>query len=510
MVRLSGLPVAVAVFAVYLAAAPWEFPTEADGAAMLATAESLLDHQTLAIDRRFTTDHRNAPSAKRGVDGNAYAKYGIGLPLIEVPLLGIADLLDRFRGQSQRHTRTIVLSLLNPLLTALVVLIVHATCERLGATVRAARFIALGYGLATPALSYATYDNSEALQSLVVALATFTFIGFAQDQRDRSFWVCGAVLGAGVLTKVTLVALVPVFVLAGWVVCWSKGANRMSTLGHVASMMVPVTVAIGIAGWLNWVHFGSATATGYNTPVLTNPLGKGLYALLLGPNKGLVVFAPLVLLVPLGIAELWRRSLAVSIVVLVGIVIWTMLNATFYDFGGGWVWGPRYLQPILPMAFIAVSSAIGRPRMKGIAAVLFTAGLIVNLIGVAIDEGAYRRTLVTVWLPDETGYALAGNTTTGEIGSVPRRPEDVMPVFSSIAGHWWLGRVALARCDCSRVSLRCACRSGDFWDNRVFVSPPWRSQFPQAHPSPPYGASIIWPRLLRGLYRMVVFDPDHG
>jgi hypothetical protein len=508
MARLGGLSIAIAAFVVSLALAPWEFPTGADGAAMLATADSLFERHTLAIDARFTTDARYTPSAKRGIDGEAYAKYGIGLPILEVPFLGIARAVHRISGFSQSRARVAVLSLINPLLTALVVLILQLTCERLGASRLAAGFVALGYVLTTPALSYATYDNSEALQAFVVALAVWTLVVFEQDGRDRALWICGVALACGALTKTTLVVLAPAFALAAWFACCSNGSNRIAAVGRTAKLVVPFIVAVGVVGWLNLVRFGSVTATGYNTPVLTNSLGNGLYGLLLSPNKGLVVYAPLVLLAPLGIARLCRRSTATAIVIVLGTATWTVLNAVFFDWGGGWVWGPRYLQPMLPLVFLAVSSAAERPGVRGLMGVLCAAGLLVNLLGVIVDEGAYRRTLVNVWLGDRTGYATVGDATSGEIITVPRSTEDVVAAFSSIAGHWWLARVALVPCDCSGLSLNCACRTGDFATNPVFLSPPWRTQFPQALPSPPYGASIIWPRLLREAYRTVVFDPD--
>jgi hypothetical protein len=344
----------------------------------------------------------------------------------------------------------------------------------------------------------------------VVALAAWTLVVFEQDGRDRALWMCGVALAWGALTKTTLVVLAPPFALAAWFACCANGSNRMAAVGRAAKLVVPFAVAVGVVGWLNWVHFGALTATGYNSPVLTNPLGSGLYGLLLSPNKGLVFYVPLVLLAPLGVERLCRRSRPAALVVVLGTTTWIVLNATFYDWGGGWVWGPRYLQPILPLVFLGLSSATARPSLRGLMAVLCAAGLVVNLLGVIVDEGAYRRTIMDVWLGDQTGYATAGNATSGEIIQVPRRAEDVVSAFSSIAAHWWLARVLLVPCDCSSFSSNCGCRAGAFATNPVFLSPPWRTQYPQAVPSPPYGVSIIWPRLLRGVYRTVFFDPDRA
>jgi hypothetical protein len=498
----------IAVLVVALAASPWEYPTGADGAAMLATAESLFLRHTLAIDARFTTDDLTLPSAKRGLDGAAYAKYGIGMPALEMPLVGVARAAGRLAGLPQRRARAIVFSFLNPLITALAVLLLQSTCERLGASRITASFVALSYGLATPALSYATYDDSEALQALVVAAAAWAFVVFERGPGDRALWMCGVALAWGVLTKTTFAVFVPPFAVAAWLVCRSNGSDSSAAGVRTAKLVVPIAAAAGVVGWLNWAHFGSVTATGYNTPILTNSLGDGLYGLLLSPNKGLVFYVPLVLLAPFGLVRLYRRSLPTTMIVVLGTAIWTLLNAVFFDWGGGWVWGPRYLQPILPLVFLAVSSAAHWRSTRGLMGTLCVAGLIINFLGVVVDEGAYRRTLANVWLPDRTGYATVGSVTTGELVKLPRSAEDLVPAFSSIAGHWWLLRVALVPCDCSSIPANCACRTGNFATNPVFLMSPWRTHFPRAVPSPPYGASIIWPRALRNVYRTVVFDPD--
>jgi hypothetical protein len=199
-------------------------------------------------------------------------------------------------------------------------------------------------------------------------------------------------------------------------------------------------------------------------------------------------------------AALWRRSLPLASVIALGAPVWIVLNALFYDWPGGWCWGPRYLLPILPLAFIAIGLVVDQPRLRGPVRILCTAGFIVNLLGVVVSEDAYRRTTINVWLVVRTGYVTAGNATEpGKTVDIPRSVEDVLPPFSSIAGHWWLARVRLAGCDCSADSAECACTVGTFERNSVFLSPPWKDKFPDVAPSPPYGVSIIQPLWLRRL-----------
>ncbi len=497
------------VLFVSLASSTWEFPSSSDGTATLATAVSLAEHGTLAIDARFLTDNAYAPSAKQGGNGRAYSKYGLGLSLVELPLVVLARGTSQMFGFSQSGVQTALLSLLNPLATALAAALLFAMCERLGASRTAARLAALAYAFATLAWASAISDNSDALQAFLVTLAAWGLAGGGGDRPNRALWVSGASLGWGVLTKTSIAVLAPPFVVGAWLVCRSRGMSWRDALAGSARVAAPVAAGILALAWLNWTRFGSMTTTGYNTPVLTHPLWSGLYGLLLGPNKGVVFYAPLVLLAPLGLVALWRRSISLAAALILSVIVWTPLNAIFYQWGGGWCWGPRYLLPILPFSFVAIGMTFDRPTAGLIARALCTAGFMINLLGVVVSEDAYRRTTMHVWLPDRTGYVTMGDATTpGRIVDYPRSAEDVLPAFSSIAGHWWLVRVALAGCDCTEESAECRCRTGRFEENRLFLSPPWRAQFGDAVPRPPYGIGIVQPLLLRERYRQAVVDPN--
>jgi hypothetical protein len=496
--------VGVIAFVVFLASSAWEFPRGSDGAAMLATAESVVDRGTLAIGDRFTTDDGYNPSAKRGTDGRPYGKYGLGLSLLEVPLLAAAPVSSRYLDVSEARARAVILSLLSPFFIALSTALIWATCLHLDVSPDAAQLAAFGYAFGSLAWPYAVSDFSEALQSCLVATAGWGLVVFERTLRQRSLWIAGGALAWGILTKITIAVLVPPFVLAVWLSSRSAGDAWPRAFVRSAGIIAPTAAAVAVIGWLNWLRFGSILETGYNTPVLTHPLGHGLYGLLVSPNKGLVFFAPQVMLAPFAARALWRRSRRFAIAMLAGMSAWILLNAKFYDWGGGWSWGPRYLVPVLPLFFVTVGVAAGRPALRGLARVLFVAGFAVNLLGVLVSEDAFRRTTMRVWVTARTGYETAGSTaSSATLVSVPRPPEDVLPAFSSIAGHWWLLRVRLAGCECDTSSGDCACRTGPFEVNRTFLSPPWRAEFPEAIPLAPYGTSIIQPLLLRKFFPLV-------
>ena len=80
------------------------------------------------------------------------------------------------------------------------------------------------------------------------------------------------------------------------------------------------------------------------------------------------------------------------------------LFAKFYNWGGGWSWGPRYLMPIVPLLMVPVARAAAASRVWRYAAIgLFIAGLLVNGVGVLVDGDAYHTAIMDIDLTARTG-----------------------------------------------------------------------------------------------------------
>lgn len=83
---------------------------------------------------------------------------------------------------------------------------------------------------------------------------------------------------------------------------------------------------------------------------------NGGFTLLFGPDKGIFVFSPILLLALLGIFEI-RKKLNMEYGVLIALLITNLLiYASFGDPWGGWAYGPRYLIP--SMAILSIFSVI--------------------------------------------------------------------------------------------------------------------------------------------------------
>src|SRR5437867_4492687 len=195
--RAAILRLVFTIFGIYLLSSSWRFPIGEDGRATLATSRSLLTHRTLAVDAGFASDEGFGPRAIVGVDGRAYAKAGLGLPIAELPFVATGLLMSKLAGLPEAQTLASVLSLLNPLVSACTVIVVYRLCQTIGGS--------------------------------------------------------------------------------------------------------PLAICFLFLAWLNWFRFGSALEMGYEPHAFMNHFSDGIYGLIFSFNKGIVFYAPPLVLVPVGL-----------------------------------------------------------------------------------------------------------------------------------------------------------------------------------------------------------------
>jgi len=155
-----------------------------------------------------------------------------------------------------------------------------------------------------------------------------------------------------------------------------------------------------------------ATASAYTTPLLV-----GVYGLLLSSGKGVMWFAPALWIaaptwlrnaIPVRFAparsagresklQVWLESLDTEARVRWGALLAAaaalLLYGRFQHWAGDGSFGPRYLLPVLPCAFLVVALALerGSRTVRRWATVLGVLGVLVQVGGVGIYFGAQMR-----------------------------------------------------------------------------------------------------------------------
>jgi hypothetical protein len=388
-----------------------------DEVTMLEVSRALL-HGTVSVP---------AGATLAGRDGRFYSKNAAGQAVLALPLVALAEGVARAAPlpESRRPlaARALV-SFFNALIAALLLGAFYMAVRAFGVSPRASIAAALLLGFTTPLWVYAKSFMAEPLEALGLLLALAgagrASAGDVKAGRLAALGVVIAVSSKLSVLPLALACLIPLL-----------GAPRASWRWPAAGLLF----ALAGHALYDVARFGTPFETGYGaqaTPAAySTPLAVGLYGLLLSSGKGVMWFAPALWLAPAGIAAMLARARAWpawSVVIAWGVAL--LLYGSFQHWAGDGSFGPRYLLPVLPLAFVAVAFALEpASRLRRAAAWLLGAiGLAVTLGGVAIYFGAQMREAgdYPYTLPLDHPHFMESS--------------HFNPRFSPIFGHWTMLR----------------------------------------------------------------------
>lgn len=256
---------------------------------------------------------------------------------------------------------------------------------RLELTRRRALAVALAFGAGTGLWSTASqtvWQHETAVFGLALAVLCTCLVdrrlaaGAGPAPVAALCVLAGLGLGIAGGSRLQLVAAIAV-VLAGTFVRGGWRSGVPTALG-AAAILVPVCIVnirwfgdpLGAAPMLEDLHEAVHATTG------TFSLSAGGFTgLIFSPNRGLLVFSPIVAVAALGLPALLRARPA-SPLVICTIAAWAQftLYASYVVWWGGHTYGPRYLLDVLPLLLplgIAGAAAVhGRIRPTLVAAAL--------------------------------------------------------------------------------------------------------------------------------------------
>jgi hypothetical protein len=121
-------------------------------------------------------------------------------------------------------------------------------------------------------------------------------------------------------------------------------------------------------------------------------LWEGIYGPLLSPGKGLVLYAPILLLLPAGLWRFGKRDAGAALLVTATIAVCVFAHAnTLVVWLGGWAWGPRFLVPIIAIGVLPLAELLEHGgRTQRLAMLVFGAlGAIIQVPALLLDKGEY-------------------------------------------------------------------------------------------------------------------------
>jgi hypothetical protein len=401
LVSAPALAALLAALALTLTTDERSFGLVTDGQQMLSASLALTRADGLGVSR-------DNPTALPRASGDAVSRYGLGQP--------VAEMLPMFAARLVRAAWPALPTL--PLFVVLPIgcltLSAWATAraaEAFGASRAVAVLAGLALPLATPLWGYAGSDLSEPLQAACVAVSVAAAVVVRLGAAPRTRWeaAAGAAAGLALLTKsVLVVAVLPFLVAVSAPLPPAAAPQREKDPANARWRWCAFAVfAPWAAGWaaLEIARFGRLFG-GYPGEGFTFPPLEGVLRLTVFPNKGLVFYAPLVLLAPVGFVVL-RRVDRLCTFALGASALATLASASAWWAWDGQVgWGPRLLVPALPVLVVfAAAAAATRPRFLAAFAALAALGVGVNLQGVLVPYPATDALVAIVAPPPLAGVS---------------------------------------------------------------------------------------------------------
>lgn len=331
-------------------------------------------------------------------NGRAFSRYPIGPSLLAVPGVVLYDAVARLGGAASveeliaqgRSGR--VEAAVASFVVALVTMLVFVMARWRGLGAGAAAAVALVFAFCTPAWSTASrglWQHGPSMLTLASAMAMLLLA------RRNDAWaaVAGLPLGFGILVRPTnAIALV---VLAAYVLV--RHPRRLPAMALASGAVIAAFVA-----W-NRHDFGAALPAYYlpgaQPRAPWSEVPRALAGHLVSPNRGLLVFSPVVLLAAAGfVAQLRRRSLdAFDVALLAVLCAHFAAISWFLVWWAGHSFGPRYVTDVLPvLAWFAMPAVVALGELRGGAR---RAALVVTTLLIAWSFFAQLRAATTwdVW-----------------------------------------------------------------------------------------------------------------
>lgn len=410
---------------------------------------------------RFSLDTEPAfGSYIHGRDGRYYALHEFVPDLLAAPVALAAERARRAWSIPFDRTFGLLMSFVAAAFFATTVVLLAGVGALIGVP---RRYTVAALVLLTLGSQYLVYASSPPDVSLAAPILAACWLAWLRAERGmRGGWLlagfCAGLLPA---VKITNGSTLPILLVLAATAPALEGRRLAQVSRVIQTGIGAVPGLLIVAGW-NYVRIGSWLHAPYHGEAVTfsvRSLPVGFLGTLISPGKGVFVFTPVLLLMPLvfsraGIGRTHGRTVAFVF----GSLALTMAGiAGTAPWGSAGGWGVRYYVPWLPAVLLLLVAEAWRRRAhpgpwKVVGAAAVAAGLVMNLSGL-LTNFHYRQQLCGYdeWsLRSANGCAvraLPGNLARTAGVSIPdvvvpgASPADVF-VSNRLALWWYAVRLA--------------------------------------------------------------------
>ncbi len=333
---------------------------------------------------------------------HAWVKFGLGKPLLDLPLYELGQGWASLTGADAGGLTRFCVAWLNAGSTTLTALLLFAGARRrYGSSVGLA--LAGTFLLATPVLTYARLAFAEPVSTLLILSALLCLWPLQPSlppgyrPSKRALVLAGFCLGAAVLVKPANAIYLPLPTLYLLYLLWRAHSQEPHFAHRIPHSALPFVVGLlpglALTAGYNALRYGTPFTFGYEQEGFTTPLLTGLYGLLASPGKGIIWFAPPVVLGVVGLVR-WLRGpnalLRAQAVLIAGqAVVVLVFHALWSSWAGNIAWGPRLILPLVPLLLWPLGALADRAWARRVWWALGAVGFLVAIPGALIDQFYY-------------------------------------------------------------------------------------------------------------------------
>jgi hypothetical protein len=307
--------------------------------------------------------------------GHVISLYPITPGLLNVPASFVAQRLGLTIQDDVIALSQITASTVAALSVVCMYLCLVQVCARRNTAVFLSLLFAFGTAVWS-ANSRSLYQHGAAVFFITAALAALL------TRRSRLVTLAGLALGLAVVTRPTNV------LIAGGLALYVYRHERPAFPGFAALAVIPAV----LLAWYSWAYWGSPVALGQGQGLggFTAPEpAAAAVGLLLSPNRGLLVFSPILIFSVVYSVYLLRHP--IDSFPLLGYLIWASvgmyaLYTLWLDWAGGHTYGYRFLIEVVPGLMLVLAVCwdrviASRVQLRALFAVAMLASVYVQGIG---------------------------------------------------------------------------------------------------------------------------------
>lgn len=341
-----------------------------DGEVMFQTAAALAGRHTLALPA-----DPGLPQIVEGRGGRHFSKYDPGMPLLAVPFYAVGDWIGCVNHAHRTHLAALFVLML-PALAAAGALV---GILRAGPTPTPLLPL-LAAGLATPLWVYARTLFAEAVLACALTWATALIV---RPPRRGGLLLAGIAFALGLAARGSLAIFAPALALL--IVRAAPDHSPRALAGRLVEFGAGIAPGAALLLWHNALRFGDPLRSGYAGEGFPTPVWRGAAGLLISPDKGALWYAPPLILAVILWPRFRRRSPALADFLGLAWITALLVYGSWWAWGGGWCWGPRFLVPLMPLSCLPLSCLPPRRAWRWAAALLLIAGIAVQVTAVLTD-----------------------------------------------------------------------------------------------------------------------------